>query len=104
MFENKEIKNQHENQRPEKKEDESSYGVALGLCFGVALGMSFGQLVLHNMMLGMCMGIGIGLCLGTAYEAFKNKQNTDGTAENPKEGTPEEKSEPEEQKPESGEE
>jgi hypothetical protein len=104
MSENKEIKNQNKNNNTEEEKGESHNGLALGMCFGMAIGLSVGQLLFHSMPIGMCFGMGIGMCFGTAYDAYKNKKQSDGGETDDAEIKQNPEAEPEEKKPESGEE
>ena len=103
MADDKKLKNQSKNNNPKEEQEKEHNGLAIGMCLGVALGLSLGQLLYHNMSLGLCFGLGIGLCLGTAYDAMKNKKKADGADQ---EATNQQnaEAEPEEKKPESGEE
>lgn len=78
MSDDKKLENQKEHKTPKDKEDESSYGIALGMCFGIALGIMFGQFVLHNMIVGMCCGLSLGVGIGSVYDLSKSHKKADG--------------------------
>jgi hypothetical protein len=105
MSDDKKLENQKEQKTPKDKEDESSYGIALGMCFGIALGIMFGQFVLHNMIVGMCCGLSLGVGIGSVYDLSKSHKKADGA---PAEQEPDNKQDsdgaPEEKQSESGEE
>ena len=55
-----------------KKEDNNSYWIAIGMCVGISIGTSIGAST-NNMGLWLPIGLSIGLCIGLGLSSVKNK-------------------------------